>query len=88
MFNRNNIEFCCDMFAVASDRVIPFVVWAYRLSGRRIFRADFLLGPVALPLHCKNSITVRGEHDYILGCWFGAPAVAACLQDAYVVYVL
>lgn len=51
MFNRSGIESCSDVFAVAPDHVIPFVVWVYRLSGQHIFKADLLFKPVAFPLY-------------------------------------
>lgn len=54
MFNRNGIESCSSVFAVSPDRVIPFVVWAYQLSGQRIFKADLLLA--LLSSLCTNKV--------------------------------
>lgn len=44
MFNRDSIKSFSHVFAVASDCVIPFVVWACWLSGQHIFKADLLSG--------------------------------------------
>lgn len=54
MFNRDGTESCSDVFAASPDRIIPFVVWADRLSGQHIFKADLLLG--LLRSLCTNKI--------------------------------
>ena len=54
MFNHDGIESCSSVFAAAPNRVIPFVVGAYRLSGQHIFKADLLLG--LLRSLCTNKI--------------------------------
>lgn len=50
IFNHAGIESCFSMFAVAPDHVIPFVIWAFWLSGWHILKTDLSFMPVVFPL--------------------------------------